>query len=67
MFAIQKPVNVNVDHTSWAGRVIVASADTGTSTPKKDVRSARATLMEAKIIHVIHTLVNVRVSRVSRA
>jgi hypothetical protein len=67
VFAIQKPVNVNVEHTSSAGRVIAASAGSGTSTPKKDVRSVRATLMEAKIIHVIHTLVNVHVSRASRA
>lgn len=43
MFAIQKPVNVNVDHTSLVGRVIAASAGIGISTLKKDVRSVRAT------------------------
>jgi hypothetical protein len=43
VFAIQKPVNVNVERTSSAGRVIAASAGSGTLTPKKDVRSVRAT------------------------
>lgn len=67
MFAIQKLVNVNVARTSSAGRVTAVSADTGILTPKKDVRSVRAMLMAAKIIHVIRTPVSVRVSPALRA
>ena len=43
MFAIPKVVSVNVVHMSTDGRVTTAKVDTGTSTPKKDVRSVRAT------------------------
>lgn len=66
VFVIRKPVNVNVALTSLVAHAIAVNAAIGISTPKKDVRSARATQMEVRTTLVIRTQASVYVSRASR-